>query len=160
MSPPRRSTRPSIAPVGFAPVAPPVSSKGAEGGRKRKRSSTTTRHDLRRSNKRVVLSYRDPDTDEDLDLEEDSSSEDELQKPEEEDTSALSEVEGSPTPSHETEMFIHGLCDVVNIRFDNQKPREFQWGPEDFLDDDVSESNDGEWTSDREMDEDSDAMAW
>lgn len=157
---PRRSTRPSIAPAAIAPATAPVAHKSTEHGRKRKRSMTATKHDLRRSNKRVGLSYRDPDTDEDLELEGESSSEDELRQQEQEGSLDLSDRQGSPTPASETETFIHGLCDVVNIRFDNQKPREFQWGAEDFLDDDVSESNDAEWTSDREMDEDSEGMAW
>lgn len=156
VSPPRRSTRTRFAPHVFTPVAPPVASKRAENMRKRKRSSTATTRDLRHS-KRATISYRDPDTDEDLDLEE-SSSEDELQQ--EEDPSPLSSPPASPTPAAEEETFIHGLCNVVNIRFDNQKPREFQWGAEDFLDEQSSESNDAEWTSDRDLDDDSDAMAW
>ncbi|KAJ4410935.1 hypothetical protein N0V82_009125 [Gnomoniopsis sp. IMI 355080] len=148
-SSPRRSTRARSAPQVFTPVPPPVASK-------RKRSSaTTTRRDLRHS-KRANISYRDPDTDEDLDLEA-SSSQGEHQQ---EDPSPLSSPPASPTPAAEDDCFIHGLCDVVNIRFDNQKPREFQWGAEDFLDEQSSGSNDAEWTSDRDLDDDSDAMAW
>lgn len=156
VSPPRRSTRTRFAPHVFTHVPPSVANKGTENMRKRKRSSTATTRDLRHS-KRGNISYRDPDTDEDLNLE-DSSSEDELQQ--EEEPSPLSSPPASPTPSAEDESFIHGLCDVVNIRFDNQKPREFQWGAEDFLDEQSSESNDAEWTSDRDLEDDSDAMAW
>lgn len=150
ISPPRRSSRARFAPHVFTPVPTPVASK-------RKRSSTTgVTRDLRHS-KRANISYRDPDTDEDLDLK-GSSSEDELQQ--EEEMSPLSSPPASPTLAAEDDVFIQGLCDVVNIRFDNQKPREFQWGAEDFLDEQSSESNDAEWTSDRDLDDDSDAMAW
>ncbi|CAN8103841.1 unnamed protein product [Discula destructiva] len=155
MSSPRRSTRRSIAPAVFVPG--PVVCTGTGSARKRKRSSAVATRDLRRSNKRVGISYRDPDTDEDLDLDE-SSSEDDVER--EGDSPAMSSPASPLTPAMEAETFIHGLCDVVNIRFDNQKPREFQWGAEDFLDDDLSESGDAEWTSDRELDEDSEAMAW
>lgn len=149
ISPPRRSTRTRFTPHVPIPIPLPVA-------RKRKRSSTMITRDLRHS-KRANISYRDPDTDEDLDLEE-SSSEDELQQ--EEEPSPLSSPPTSPAPDAEDDYFIHGLCDVVNIRFDNQKPREFQWGAEDFLDEQSSESNDAEWTSDRDVDDDSDVMAW
>lgn len=39
--------------------------------------------------------------------------------------------------------FIHGMCDVVDVQIDNQKPRENQFGMEDFLD--SSQESDSEW---------------
>lgn len=155
ISMPRRSSRTRCAPHSFTPAPPLVANKDTENLRKRKRSSIAATRDLRHS-KRANLSYRDPDTDEDLVLEE-SSSDDEPQHTK---TSSLSSPPASPSSSAEEETFIHGLCDVVNVRFDNQKPREFQWGAEDFLDEQSSESNDAEWTSDRDLEDDSEAMAW
>lgn len=160
--PPRRSTRRSIAPIAFVPVSRSAAGKGPRNTRKRKHSLTVTTRDLRRPNKRANLSYRDPDTDEDLGLD-DSGSENKPKQQQEDGegaSPALSSPAASPSSLMGTELFLQGLCDVVNIRFDNQKPREFQWGAEDFLDEDVSESHDAEWTSDRELEEDSDAMAW
>lgn len=66
--------------------------------------------------------------------------------------------EGEYEDPGQPESFIHGLCDIVNIRFDNQKPREFQYGLEDFLDEDTHSSDDAEWTSDAEEDEET--YAW
>lgn len=46
---------------------------------------------------------------------------------------------------------IHGMCDYVDIRIDNQKPAEHQYGMSDFLDSDESMSEaswDGDWDSD------------
>lgn len=146
--PARRSTR--IA----SNIAPPPPAKGTrvDNKRKRRRSVTSTR-DLR-ERKRAIVSYRDPDTDEDLDLEESEVGEEE----ESQDSSPPSTPSESPYPPNEP--FIHGLCDVVNIRFDNQKPVEIQYSAEDFLDEGDYESEDEDWTSDRELDDDSDAYAW
>lgn len=154
-SPIRRSTR--IASHVFRPAPPPITDN-KDNKRKRKRSFNTTTRDLRKP-KRINISYRDPDTDEDLELLEDSedSNRDELAT----DPTPLSSPPASPASiDDEGEPFIHGLCDVVNIRFDNQKPREFQWGAEDFLDEETHESDDAEWTSDRELDDDSVTYAW
>lgn len=152
-SPPRRSTR--LASTVFTP-GPVLVTETGDNKRKRKRSLTSTTRDLRQR-KRVELSYRDPDTDEDLDLEESEESD---QEGAQDDPSPLSSPPASPSPSEKDETFVHGLCDVVNIRFDNQKPREFQWGVEDFLDNDTHDSDDAEWTSDQEVDDDDEAYAW
>lgn len=137
-------------------VPTPPASKDTNNQRKRKRTLTSTR-DLRQR-KQANISYRDPDTDEDLDLygSEESDDEDPLAS---QGQSLLSALPASPSPAAVDEPFIHGLCDIVNIRFDNQKPREFQWGIEDFLDEDTNEVDDGEWTSD-ERDDESDNYAW
>lgn len=146
--PSRRSTR--IA----STIAPPPPAKGSQvdSKRKRKRSATLTR-DLRQP-KRANISYRDPDTDEDLELEESEESEEETSQ----DPSPPSTPPESP--SSPGEPFVHGLCDIVNIRFDNQKPVEIQYSAEDFLDEANHESEDDDWTSDREADDDSDVYAW
>lgn len=49
--------------------------------------------------------------------------------------------------------FIHGLCDLVEIKVDNQKPTENQRCMEDFLDQSVDES-DAEWNGDESEEED------
>jgi hypothetical protein len=150
-TPIRRSTR--IATHVADPGPAPAESDG-DNKRKRKRKAGSAR-DLRRP-KRVAISYRDPDTDEDLDLlEPDESEEEEPEGP-----SLPSSPPESPASPDDDVPFVHGLCDVVNIRFDNQKPREFQLGMEDFLDEQEHESDDDEWTSDRDRDDDSDVYAW
>ncbi|KAI0406368.1 hypothetical protein F4802DRAFT_113033 [Xylaria palmicola] len=45
--------------------------------------------------------------------------------------------------------FIHGLCDIVDIQVDNQRPAERQYDMDDFLDSPVS--SDPEWNSDDEI---------
>lgn len=155
VAPPRRSTR--VVPRVVAPAPPPASSEGNR--RKRKRSLTSAPRDLRQR-KRVDLSYRDPDTDDDLDLEESSEDDEEDAQ---QDPMHLSSPPASPSPSALSEdgAFVHGLCEVVNIRFDNEKPREFRYAVEDFLDEQTqNSSDDAEWTSDREMDDDDDNYAW
>ncbi|KUI59929.1 hypothetical protein VP1G_07137 [Cytospora mali] len=146
--PARRSTR-----IAYN-VAPPPPAKGkqVDSKRKRRRSATLTR-DLRRP-KRANISYRDPDTDEDLELEGSEESEEEKSQ---DPSPPSTPPESSYSPD---EPFIHGLCDIVNIRFDNQKPVEIQYSAEDFLDEENHESEDDDWTSDREIDDDSDVYAW
>lgn len=147
----RRSTR--IATHVATPAPLPIETN-LDNRRKRKRTASSAR-DLRRP-KRAAISYKDPDTDEDLDLLETEESEGE----EPQDPSPPSTPPESPLSPDEDVPFVHGLCEVVNIRFDNQKPREFQLGMEDFLDEEEHESDDDEWTSDRDRDDDSDVYAW
>ncbi|PIA99240.1 hypothetical protein CB0940_03140 [Cercospora beticola] len=54
------------------------------------------------------------------------------------------------------ENFIQGLCDVVDIRIDNQRPREMQYTEADFLD--AEASGDDDWNED--ADEEEDGYAW
>lgn len=150
-TPMRRSTRIATHIAIPTPVPP---ENTVEKKRKRKRGAGSAR-DLRRP-RRVAISYRDPDTDEDLDLLEPEESEEE----EVADPSLPSSPPESPASPDDDVPFVHGMCDVVNIRFDNQKPREFQLGMEDFLDEQEHESDDDEWTSDRDRDDDSDVYAW
>lgn len=151
--PARRSTR--IATQIVPPVPLPTTETAPVTKRKRRRAPTLTDRDLR-DRKRAHVSYRDPDTDEGLTEPDDSDDEDPLVV---QDSMPVTSVSASPSLERETEPFIHGLCNVVNILLDNQKPRELQWGIEDFLDDETHESADGEWTSDERL-EDSDGYAW
>ncbi|KXT01578.1 hypothetical protein AC578_6356 [Pseudocercospora eumusae] len=54
------------------------------------------------------------------------------------------------------EKFIQGLCSTVDIRIDNQRPRENQWTEGDFMDDELS--GDEDWNEDGEEEED--GYAW
>lgn len=149
--PARRSTR-----IAFQveASAPPPQKDATTTRRKRRRAPTLTR-DLR-DRKRAHVSYKDPDTDEGLTEPEESDDEDPLAA---EESLPVTSAPASPSPEIDEEPYIHGLCDVVNILLDNQKPRELQWGFEDFLDDDSHASQDSEWTSDVRND-DSDGYAW
>ncbi|KAH8906747.1 hypothetical protein BR93DRAFT_978286 [Coniochaeta sp. PMI_546] len=86
-------------------------------------------------------SYAEPDTDEDIigDDEDETEQSDQSDQPQ----------RGSPD---EDSTFIQGLCDVVDIRFDNQKPVENQFRMEDFLDDGSNDPTDDEWDEDHESD--------
>lgn len=54
------------------------------------------------------------------------------------------------------ESFIQGLCSIVDIRIDNQRPREEQFNESHFLDSEAS--GDEEWTEGAEAEED--GYAW
>jgi hypothetical protein len=72
-------------------------------------------------------------------------------------TSAASPAESSAI-SHSDDMdelFVQGLCEIVDIRLDNQKPRERQFGMGDFLDSD--NESDEEWNGDENGEE---GYAW
>lgn len=60
---------------------------------------------------------------------------------------------GSPAASGDwrrtAEHYIQGLCDIVDIRIDNQRPREEQFNENDFLD--TEESGDEDWNEGDEM---------
>ncbi|EOO04283.1 hypothetical protein UCRPA7_170 [Phaeoacremonium minimum UCRPA7] len=104
--------------------------------------------DLR--NRTQPSSYRDPDTDAD-----DSTSESEREL-ESENGPPMSEDAVTSLPS------VQGMCDVVDVLIDNQKPTEHQYGMEDFLDgyaedDEVNNYDNEEWVSDFSEDED---YAW
>jgi len=55
-----------------------------------------------------------------------------------------------------SDTFIQGLCDIVDIRIDNQRPREEQYNESHFLD--SEESGDEEWTEGDELP--GDGYAW
>ncbi|CAK7197741.1 hypothetical protein SEUCBS139899_000389 [Sporothrix eucalyptigena] len=127
------------------------------------RASSTTR--LRHKAPSDRISYREPDTDEDIpssdDYDEDEDDnmidigekdegaeqgEDE-KNDEASDEQGESSGEGLSARPKRSRPFIHGMCDVVDIRIDNQKPGEIQYRMVDFLDSDDSNSDD-EWTGD------------
>ncbi|KAH7149757.1 hypothetical protein B0J13DRAFT_274278 [Dactylonectria estremocensis] len=70
------------------------------------------------------------------------------------DAEPINQIGGVIAPAMPT---IQGLCTTVSIVFDNQKPTELQYGMEDFMDEDRTES-DGEWDGDQ--DDDEAAYAW
>lgn len=91
------------------------------------------------------LDYRDPDTDHD-DLTASEDDNDEKDSPAGgDDDDARSREDG------EAELYIQGLCHTVNIQFDNQKPRELQYGMEDFQD--GGTDSEDEWDGDEDEDE-------
>lgn len=95
------------------------------------------------------MSYAEPDTDEDLGEDEEDDVDDEIQSP---------ATEAGPScPAAEEDSFVQGMCDVVDIRFDNQKPVELQWHMEDFLDSEADDPTDDDWDGDRDVDDD---YAW
>lgn len=77
--------------------------------------------------------YAEPDTDDDIMGDEESQS---------------SSPELSPQSSigSEDDTFVQGLCEVVDVRFDNQKPVENPFSFEDFLDDESNDSTDDDWS--------------
>ncbi|CAK7230694.1 hypothetical protein SCUCBS95973_007658 [Sporothrix curviconia] len=108
------------------------------------------------------VSYREPDTDEDIPSSDDLEDEKKGNKNEENrkdenieqgegegktDEEEMSGGEGPSAQSNKGQPFVHGMCDVVDIRIDNQKPGEIQYRMVDFLDSDDSGSDD-EWTGD------------
>ncbi|QIX02416.1 hypothetical protein AMS68_007933 [Peltaster fructicola] len=64
--------------------------------------------------------------------------------------------DGDAGPS-EDQSFVQGRCDVVDIRIDNQRPRENQFTEQDFLD--TEASGDEDWNEDAEEAGD-DGYAW
>ena len=44
--------------------------------------------------------------------------------------------------------FVQGLCDVVQVELDNQKPVEHKWSMADFLDSPSGEDSDSDWNGD------------
>ncbi len=104
-------------------------------GSSSRRSSAGTR--LKKSGPGRI-SYRELDSDEDDDAADGDAAAGGLDD---------NEDAGARPPSEAALDFIQGLCDVVDIRFDNQKPMETQYGMDDFLNSDHANSDD-EWTGD------------
>lgn len=65
--------------------------------------------------------------------------------------------EGDAAWQQTAEKFIQGLCDVVKIVIDNQRPRETVWTEGDFLDSEVSGDDDWQEGADDDQEE---AYAW
>ncbi|KAL1883032.1 hypothetical protein VTK73DRAFT_107 [Phialemonium thermophilum] len=102
------------------------------------------------------LSYAEPETDDGLESEVD------------EEESGVDEGNTKELPSMELgrsllpragdlSLSIQGLCDVVDITFDNQKPVEHPWQMGDFLDSESDDPTDEDWNGDRDDDDD---YAW
>lgn len=91
--------------------------------------------------------YKDPDTDED-------EFDDEVENDEEDQAGHATTNDGMDDNEDDdyNPPVIQGRCTTVSIIFDNQKPTELQYGMEDFMDDDRSES-DEEWDGDEEEDD-------
>ncbi|RYP26242.1 hypothetical protein DL768_011807 [Monosporascus sp. mg162] len=60
-----------------------------------------------------------------------------------------------PRDEGEDVNFVHGLCDLVQVEIDNQKPTEQKYSMVDFRDSPSSDESDGEWNGDRSDEEDS-----
>ncbi|KAI0161578.1 hypothetical protein GGR57DRAFT_455252 [Xylariaceae sp. FL1272] len=129
----RRSTR--IAGESPIPVSPDVHTlPSLESARKRSRLSL---REVRSLN--AVLPIFDADDEE--------SSEDELAMKDGPNTrKAATRI--TKNPSTHIEPFIQGLCDVVDIQVDNQRPAERQYDMEDFLDSPEQEESDWESNGD------------
>lgn len=97
--------------------------------------------------------YQDPETDE-AEFESSGDEGSDSPAPVSGDTESQKLVEGAPASAKPV---IQGLCTTVSIVFDNQKPMELQYGMEDFMDEDRTES-DGDWDGDQ--DDDEAAYAW
>lgn len=96
-------------------------------------------------------SYAEPDTDEDFDSLGNDDDEDDARD-------QSSGAEHKPlSPETEVGSFVQGMCNIVDIRFDNQKPVEHQWHMEDFLDSESDNPADEDWNGDRDIDDD---YAW
>ncbi|KAF6821347.1 hypothetical protein CSOJ01_00353 [Colletotrichum sojae] len=107
--------------------------------------ASSTSRGLRGQNQKPK-SYREPDsdefdTDDDVDMEQ---SADEAGGDE-----SGSDATDATTPPDE--QFIQGLCTVVDINIDNQKPREHQYSMDDFLNNEQDFSTDPEWDSDMDF---------
>ncbi|EFW98446.1 hypothetical protein CMQ_4298 [Grosmannia clavigera kw1407] len=102
--------------------------------------------------RRGLFSYREPDSEEDIDFSQDDEQDDEGEHTDGQDDNARGGGTGAGntyrSPDH---LFIHGMCDVVDIRIDNQKPTEHQYNMGDFLDG-TDPSSDNEWTGDEDED--------
>ncbi|KAM0328476.1 hypothetical protein ACHAQA_004883 [Verticillium albo-atrum] len=90
------------------------------------------------------MQYEEPDSDE-FDNEGESDVADAETGSDVEMSDAASNEEGSAS-SPPNKVFTQGLCDVVEIKLDNQKPREQQFGMGDFVDSEPGDT-DPEWNS-------------
>ncbi|KAK1969003.1 hypothetical protein LY78DRAFT_386467 [Colletotrichum sublineola] len=110
------------------------------------RASSTSRG--LRDQRRRPQSYLEPDSDEfdsdsdvDMDAAGDSNEDDGDQNREGPTTDA-------PTSNG---VFIQGMCNVIDINIDNQKPREHQYSMDDFLNDEKDFESDDDWDGDMDF---------
>ncbi|TIC97552.1 hypothetical protein CH35J_006693 [Colletotrichum higginsianum] len=61
-------------------------------------------------------------------------------------------TQGSATDAPASDgTFVQGMCTVVDISIDNQKPREHQYSMDDFLNDERDFESDGDWNGDMDF---------
>jgi hypothetical protein len=68
--------------------------------------------------------------------------------------SVSDEEDGQSTPP----LFVQGLCQVVDVRIDNQRPRETMFSERDFLD--SERSGDEDWTEEADIEFEDNRHAW
>lgn len=78
-------------------------------------------------------------------------------KVEEDDDLSASPGRAGPTETAGEQLAVQGMCDVVMVRIDNQRPTEMQFNEQDFLDDEVS--GDEDWNG-YDMDIGGGGYAW
>ncbi|EPE07467.1 hypothetical protein F503_08118 [Ophiostoma piceae UAMH 11346] len=93
---------------------------------------------LNRSATSKRFSYREPDTDDEERDSEDDSEDEAMYK------TASRRARGD-AGKEEERLPVHGMCDLVNVKFDNQKPVEVQYTMEDF-EDSEPDTGDEDWT--------------
>ncbi|KAK2063007.1 hypothetical protein LY76DRAFT_243958 [Colletotrichum caudatum] len=111
------------------------------------RASSTSRG--LRGQRRRPQSYLEPDSDEfdsDGDFDMDGAAID--SKEDDGDRDSEGAVPDAPT-SHG--IFVQGMCTVIDINIDNQKPREHQYSMDDFLNDEKDFESDGDWDGDMDF---------
>ncbi|GKT51885.1 uncharacterized protein ColSpa_12066 [Colletotrichum spaethianum] len=148
--PPPIETSPSLAVTKRKSKKPPVEPSRRSNRIVSHTSSTSSRASSTsrglRGRQRKPKSYLEPDSDEfdsDGDIDMDGSAQDSN----EEDADRNTEGAATNAPaSHGT--FIQGMCIVVDINIDNQKPREHQYSMDDFLNDERDFESDGDWDGD------------
>ncbi|GKT57429.1 hypothetical protein ColTof4_09422 [Colletotrichum tofieldiae] len=108
------------------------------------RASSTSRG--LRGQQRKPQSYLEPDSDE-FDSDSDVDMEDDAQDSKEDDADQSTEGPAAYSPTSPG-TFIQGMCTLVDINIDNQKPREHQYSMDDFLNDERDFESDGDWDGD------------
>ena len=109
---------------------------------------------------RHAQSYAEPDSDIDMDFDEDEEEEEEnLALPDSPPATKESAAAAAAAEQASHAKYIHGMCEVVDIKLDNQKLTEQTWSMNDFLDSESDDPTDDDWelTGDREAD---DHYAW
>ncbi|WYZ37554.1 hypothetical protein EsH8_II_001060 [Colletotrichum jinshuiense] len=111
------------------------------------RASSTSRE--LRGQQRKPQSYLEPDSDE-FDSDSDVDMEDSAQDLGQDSAEQAAEGSAAVTVAAD-DTFIQGMCRVVDINIDNQKPREHQYSMDDFLNDEADFESDGEWDGDMDF---------
>ncbi len=89
-----------------------------------------------------------------------------MDEEEDDENSGLSESPGqeddqsAPVPEGQPGKYIHGMCEVVDIKLDNQKLTEQTWSMNDFLDSESDDPTDDDWELTGDKDINDDQYAW